>query len=68
MRTHPRHPTAKMIWAEVPRNDRGELLLCHFCQRAVYHAGGLDRLLITDLRHEAVAQFNRQRTDYGLQH
>lgn len=58
MRTDPRYSRVKaMILDEAtPRDNSGRLAFCHFCQRAVYFAGGTIKLLAEDLEMAATAK------------
>lgn len=55
MRTDKRYGRVRaMITApEIPRLASGGLALCHFCQRAIYFAGGFVELLVEDVKREA---------------
>lgn len=62
MRTNPRFRRVRLlIKRDVPHDQFGRLLMCHHCQRAVYFAGSLDRLLIRDLEREAMKHVIRSR-------
>lgn len=62
MRTHPSYSRVRtMITApEIPRLPGGGLALCHFCQRAVYFAGGFVQLLIADVQRAAYDEMLRK--------
>lgn len=54
MRTDKRYTRVRdMINDEVPKTEDGRLLFCHFCQRAVYFCGGVNKLLIKRLKGAA---------------
>jgi hypothetical protein len=49
MRTDPRYTRVRNMLTDeaVPRLPTGGIALCHWCQRAVYFAGGFLKLLIS---------------------
>lgn len=64
MRTDPRYQRVrKLVMTEAPNDERGNILLCHHCQRALYFAGGMTTLLVRDLEREIVRFHRRRDTD-----
>jgi hypothetical protein len=54
MRTDKRYTRVRdMINNEVPKEEDGRLKFCHMCQRMVYFAGSVNKMLIRDLKWAA---------------
>jgi hypothetical protein len=51
MRTDRRYTRVRdLINEEVPKMENGQLKFCHLCQRSVYFAGGVNQMLVADLK------------------